>query len=373
MKRIPLYFCLGLLGLTLIGSAFAAYRNAERLTINEPVGEDFYAAGERVEVQAPLEGDLVVAGRIIDIMAPVAMDLIAAGDQIRLDAAVGDDVRLAGRSLRINNDVIGHLVAAGEDIHLSENSRVGEWAWLAGRTIRIEGQIGREVRIAGQNVTISGQIEGDVEVHGQSLELTSGARIEGNLTVLSDNPPTVAEDASISGEIIHRPVEPKELPGWLGAVGWVYSIVLMIVTVVVVYLIFPGFSANAADKVRGSPLKSLGLGVLVLVATPPVILLLFLVGVGALLGGALLLTYLLWLLLGYIIACVFLASLGLRGLGKGQDASLMISVLAVLAAVVIVQLLPLIPYVGKLAVLVLFLFGLGGSIQQLLRNYHRLE
>lgn len=40
MKQTLLYLCLGFLGLALVGSAFAAYRNAERLTINDPVGED---------------------------------------------------------------------------------------------------------------------------------------------------------------------------------------------------------------------------------------------------------------------------------------------------------------------------------------------
>ncbi len=371
MKRLILTACVGYLGMVALATGYAAYLADDSITVNDPVMDDFYVAGETIQINAEIQGDLVVAGQNIRIAAPVQEDLMAAGETIRVEAPVADDVRAAGRTVLVDDRVAGHLIAAGETLRVGPNAEVGDWAWLAGRNISIQGQIGADSRIAGQTVTLSGLVQGNLSVHAAELILTPTARVEGDLTFYSSAQPQVAGDAVITGNLSVEPEDFRPPESDWGIAGGVFGTLLMITTVVMLYLLFPGFLVAASDNARTSPLKSMGLGLLLLLATPLLTLLLFITGVGALLGLVVLVTYLLMLLAGSVTGQVFLAAQGLRLTGKAQDAGLGLSAFAVALAVILVQLVQWLPIVGGLIVFLLFLLGLGAAWTQLWRRYRQ--
>lgn len=352
-----------------LGAAMAASMSGDTVTFNETVPEDLYVAGETVDVQADIEGDLVVAGRNLAVNARVAGDVLAAGEIITLAAPVADDARMAGRRLMVDNQVGGHLVATGDRVHIGPDAEVSDWAWLAGREITVEGSIGPGSRLAGQTVTLSGEVRGDLIVYARQLILTPTAYIDGNLTVHSNSSPRIDDNAQIAGEL-NVNMEPTEQPGaeWRPGFG-LFGAVLAIVTAVFIYLLFPVFMVSSAERLKGSPFKSLGVGLLALILTPVIIMLLFMTGLGAVLGLALLAVYLLMLLIGSVTGSVFLAALGLRLAGKEESAARILSAIAVALAVIVIQIIQTVPVVGNLLTLVLFIVGLGAAAATAWRQY----
>lgn len=342
----------------LAGPVLANYLAGETVIISEPISEDFYLAGNHVDLRAPVQGDLAVAGRRVLINAPIALDLLAAAESIEVAAPIGDTVRVVGRTVRLHSAVGGHVVAAGEDILLARGADISDWAWLAGREVRVDGTVGRSLRVAAQNVVISGQIAGDAHIRADHLELLPGASIGGELQFYSAAQPLVADGADVSGGITTHTVEQLQLPAWSGALGRVFAGLTLLVTVVVIYLILPRFTSQAADRVLTAPVKSIAVGLGSLIGVPLLVVLLMATGLGALLGIVLLVGYLLWLLLGYAVACVFLATQALRRTGKAEVAPWYVSALAVAVAVGLLVLIPQLPF-GGLVVLVLFLFAYG--------------
>lgn len=371
MKRLGLLVSLILVVTLGLGVAIAASNTGETVTINEPVVEDLYIAGNTLNVQASVAGDLVAAGRDLEVGADVQGDLLAAGDTLRLNAPVADDARMAGRSVMINDAIGGHLVATGETILLGPDASVADWAWLAGRELELQGSIGRGSRLAGRTVTLSGEVSGDLTVYANQLILTPTARIGGNLDVHTSNPPQIDNEAQIAGELrVQNDVESKPANEWQPGFG-VFGALLAIVTSVVLYLLFPAYLVAGADRLKASPFKSLGLGILFLIGTPLIIALLFVTGIGAVLGLVLLAVYLLMLLAGTVTGSVFLASLGLHLAGKEEGAGRVLSAVAVALAVVLVQLVQWVPIGGAIFTVLLFLTGLGAAVTAAWRNYRK--
>jgi cytoskeletal protein CcmA (bactofilin family) len=359
--------CLLLVGATV---AAAAYRTGGVIEIREPVREDLYLAGRRIEVTAPVEGDLVAAGRSLELNAEISEDVLAAGEIINVRAAVGDDIRAAGRSIRIDAPVGGHVVAAGETVVLGPRGDVSDWAWLAGNEIRIGGRVGRGVRAVGASVLIGGQIDGDVEIRAERVELSSGARIDGNLRVYSDNAPLIAADAVVTGSVRHAPParDPRPRPPGLWASA--FALLAMMVAAVVVYLLFPGYAARAAALGRSRPLALLGVGLAVLLGVPLLALVCFVTGVGVLLGLALVCLYLVALLAALLSACFLLAGQVVHLAGDTARPRAL-GALAVAMAVVVLALARWVPLLGSLVMLLLVLLGLGVLGLQLWGQYRR--
>lgn len=369
MKRFGLMVSLALVIAVALGAAIAANLSGDTVTINEPVFEDLYVAGNTLDVQARVEGDLVMAGRDMVVSAEVQGDILAAGETLHLEAQVSDDVRMAGRSLVINDQIGGHLIAAGEKILLGPDADVTDWAWLAGRDLQIQGSIGPGSKLAGRTVTLSGEVRGDLTVYANQLILTSTARINGNLDVHTSNAPQIDNEAQLTGELrVQTDTGPDPAPDWQPGFG-LFGALIALATSVVIYLLFPAYLVAGADCVKTSPFKSIGLGILFVIAIPLVVAALVMTGLGAVLGLALLAVYLLMLLVGTITGSVFLASLGLRLAGKEDTAGRAVSALAVALAVVLVQLVQMVPVGGTIITLVLFLAGFGAAVATAWRSY----
>jgi hypothetical protein len=138
-------------------------------------------------------------------------------------------------------------------------------------------------------------------------------------------------------------------------------------TGVVLYLAFPGAvlaAARAAGAERG---KSLGLGLAVFAATPLLGTLLLTTGVGWLLAAALMASYALLLLFGFLIGVLLLGDALLRKARSGREPSRLANSLLFIVLLLLVMLVGLIPLVGWLLLFLLLLLGIGGVTLQLHR------
>ena len=374
MKTIYLAGC-SILLVIFVTPAFAQ-RFGATVTIDESTQSDQYVAGRIVRVNAPINGDLVVAGQRLIVGADIGGDLIAAGATVDVRNAVADDVRAAGRTVILGAPVSGHIVAAGETVTLEQGSSVAQWAWLAGRTVSVGGSVGEDLRAAGESISLSGRVEGDANLIGQRIEVGPAAFIGGDLIVQGQAEPVVADGATIVGEIIREDL-PDDEGGlapirWMRcAAGFVYFTATLITAVLVIGLLFPRFSRATSDRSRSTPLRALGAGLLAAIGIPVLTALVFMTGIGLIVGFGLLGSYLLALLLAMLLGIIAVGHLGLELLSKGREPQRSRTILALIVGTVVVLLVLQIPFLGGLVLIFLTLIGFGAATAELWARYQQ--
>ncbi len=339
-----------------------AQESGERVTVRTAVAQDFYAAGRVVEVLAPISGDAVLAGQEVVVAAEVTGDLIAAGESVVVRAPVGDDLRVAGRSIALEAPVAGHAVAAGQDVSLLASGRVADWLWVAGQEVTIDGTVGGELRAAASRVTVRGRIDGDVLLAAEAVEIADGASLGGDLIVESHAEPVLGAGAQIAGNVIRR--TPDAMPGPPSDTGLPGALVLgvaLLALLAALLLALPQPMAAGAAALRERPLAALGLGAAVLLLVPLAALLLIVTVVGALIGFALIALYLLALPVGYAAGVSGLTDALARRAGY-PDLGVGRRLLALAATLLALGVLAQVPVAGPLALLALWLTGIGAIV-----------
>ena len=369
----PISLILLLLGISLT-SLWAhehGHEAGETVIKRQPITHDFYAAAEMILISGPASGDVVIAGQRLSLDGPVAEDVIAAGEIITLNGDVGDDIRAAGRLIQINGKVGDHIVAAGETVTLGPQSNVGSWAWLAGHQVEVLGRVGQQLKIAAEEVIIAGEIMGEVEIMAEEVEILSDAVIHGPLTVQSPNPPEIAAGARILGEVNHIPmpeIDYAPVAKLMLLIGVIYMLGL-ILTGIVYFLMFPKFSISTGRQIEQNPLITLGLGFVVLLLTPLVIVLLLSTGVGILLGAVVAAAYIVMVVLGGMTGVIYVSDVTLRRLFNKEAASKGVMVATLIGAFVLLGMVQIIPFIGSLVVLLLIVMGIGALKYQFWQQY----
>ncbi len=350
--------------------AAAAQQWGETVTFTGVVDDDIYAAGRRVSVLGEVNGDAVLAGAQVELERRVTGDVLAMGGDIEVRGDVGDDLRAAGGTVTVAGGVGGDALLAGGTVTLTPSARVAGRAWLAGGDIEVAGHVGRELKAAGGTVVLAGEIGGDAELMAEHVKLLPTARIAGNLTYRSPQPAEIADGAQVGGRIVHQPLQRHEAAGaGAGFAAGVLFVLSLLVVGAAYHLVAPGWSLGAARTVGSDFWKCLGLGLVVLLVTPFVIVALFATLLGMLLALIVLAIYLVSLLLGYLTGVLYLADAGLRRGGRATNARRGVYILALLLALIVLAVLRLVPVAGGLISFLVLLLGLGALQLRGYRTY----
>jgi cytoskeletal protein CcmA (bactofilin family) len=364
--------CSSLIGLVALGVSFAAsaQQTGESVIRTGRVSEDFYAAGGQVTVSADVEGDVIVAGGRVVVDRRVAGDVMAAGGFVELRANVQDDVRAAGGFVTVGGDIGGDLIAAGGTLNILPDARVSGRTWISAGQLEVEGRLDKGLRAAAGSIRIAGEVNGDVELVADRVSVLPGAKIHGDIHYTGRHEPVISAGAEVTGQVKYEPLKaglPAHAPAaWSVAIVSVLSLML---TGVVLFLMFPGFAYGAAQAIVNDAWRCLGLGLAVLIMGPIVALLLFVTVIGIPLGVIILAAYIVFLIAGYLTSALFLGELGLRWWGKDTQASAGLRALSIAVAVLALSIIGWIPFLGTLATLAALVFGLGALKLQVIRRY----
>lgn len=332
--------------------AFAQPSN-QVLLFEQPVSRDLYAAQREITIRTTVAGDVVAAGQRVFVDGDIEGDVIVAAQEIELHGTVNDDVRASGQNVRITAPVAGHVVAAGQ--YVTIDNKVGDWAWLAGSTVKVHGGVGGDLKILAGTTEINSEIDGNVEATGGALSLGPSAIVRGAVRWRSENEAEISPGAQIDGEFIEEP-----LPAYADEVdagrGIVFTLGL-ILAVIALFLLFSRPLRNSADRIAVRPGLSLALGFVVLVSTPVLILILLISRFGAWLGLAILGVYFAVLLIGVLTGLFAVSDLALRKLRPTP--AMWQALAAIVVTVVAVGLLRKVPYLGTIAVMLIWLLGIG--------------
>ena len=342
-----------------IQAAAADLRQGPDVTVaaGQTVSDDIYAAGGTISIAGTVDGSVIAAGGTITVSGNVSRDLIVAGGTINVTGRVGGSIRAAGGNLTLNAPVEQDVVITGGTIDISSGATIGRDLLVAGGSATVSAPVARRVYMGSGSLTLRNRVGGDVTGQVEHLRL-DGAQIGGNLDYTSNNQVDIVNGAQVAGTTTRHTPADRGPGATNGFVGWLRALIGIFALGLLFILLLPRFSTRGIDVLRAEPWLSLGIGAVILVATPIVAVVLFIIGLligGWWLGLLLIPLWILALALGYVVSGFLLGRLVFAQLGWGRfhDA------LALLGGLFILALVTLIPLLGWLVSLAAVVFGAG--------------
>lgn len=253
-----------LVALVFAGSVFAGDDRPQKfssLATDEVVDGDYFATGDAVEISGTVNGDVYAAAGTVLVDGTVNGDLLVAGGTVTISGVVTQDLRAAGGNITISGEVQRNITVIGGNIQFSSD------AIISG-----------DVVTAGGNVTIASPIAGSVNAGVGTMRLAPNARIAGDLNYWSDEDISIAEGATVSGELVKKSTtadfeapSTRDLTAFATGANLVAKFASAALTFIIGFLLiryFPTFANNASNYIEDNTLKSLGIGFLGLVLFP---------------------------------------------------------------------------------------------------------
>jgi hypothetical protein len=340
-------------------AAAADLRQGNDVTVGpgETVNDDVYAGAGTISINGTVNGNVVAGGGTITVSGNVTRDLILGGGNITVNGHVGGSIIAAGGNITVNGAVAQDIVVTGGMIDVGSGATIGRDLVVAGGTATISAPVARRVQMAAGNLTLKNKVGGDVRGQVDHLRL-DGAQIAGNLDYTSNNSVELVNGASVAGATTrHTPVDRGGGAG-NGFLGWLRALIGILALGLILIFLLPGVSTRAIDTERAQPWASLGIGAAILVITPIIALLVFIVGIFLgfwWLGLLLIPLWILALAIGYVVSGFLLGRLIFAQLGWGRyhDA------LALLVGLFVLAVIGVIPVIGWLVGLVALILGAG--------------
>ncbi len=300
----------------------------------ETVNDDLTATAGNVVVRGTVNGDLTAfAGNVL-----VARTGTVSGDM----SALAGNVRIEG--------------------NVTENVESGGGNFVLGRT----GTIGGSLEGSAGYTLLAGTVRGDAQIAGETVSLAESAQIEGSLTYDAETFER-APGASVGGVVRQDgslgdvgPAPTPRIPNW---VGTLYGFFVNLLLGAILLAVFPTLSNDVAEQARGEPLLSAGVGFLLLILVPLVLVLfaITIIGIPISLLGILLFVILLWVgaVYGSFTVGVWLLSLVDRANRW----------LALVVGLLVVAVINQIPIFGGLVQFIVLLLGLGALAMAVRARY----
>lgn len=353
--------------LTSVSSLAAEF--GEVVVIHGQIDENVVAGGETVTVEGQVNGDVVSFGETVVIGGQISQDILAVGADVVIGGTIEGDVRIAGATLTPAAAIGGDLMAAADTIVVPADTMIGGNAWLAGRETELLGTVAGDLLAGAREIRLVGRVGGDAELAGESIIIASTARIAGDLTYRSIGEAVIEPGAEILGDIIFiRSEAPGSMVGdalaGISAFGLLFLLGLFVLGALQI-LIVPNTATGPAILLGRNPWPALGLGCLILLACPIVIIVLAISVIGIPITIVLGALYVVALFIGFLVAAGALGRRGARLIGRDPDVSYWTRVVAFAAGLLFLAIVGFIPVLGFLAVVLATAAGLGALTLQI--------
>jgi cytoskeletal protein CcmA (bactofilin family) len=292
--------------------------SADKLLIEADIASDLIAAAGEADINSHIKGDALVltgnakisrqiegglmamAGRAIisadigdglslfagraKIKGAVKGDSLGIGGRLDFLGDVDGDLRAMGGKIVINNRINGNVLASAGVFVIDDQATISGKATIGAGTLRISGHIKGDLRVGAGEVVISGRIDGNAKIAAKTIKILPSARIAGDLVYHSPEAIQLSDQAEIGGDVTFmqsRSMMDRE--GGIFALAGATHIILIIGLVLLAtafVLAIPKLFPALDRQSRGRNLSCVGLGLLVLIAGPVLIFLLFLSAVG---------------------------------------------------------------------------------------------
>ena len=311
--------------------------------------------------RASIGGNRFVAGGYVELDGDVRRSAFASGGDVTIGGTIGRNLYAAGGDVKLEGQVDGNARLAGGTLRIGPEAGVTGNATLAGGTIVVDGAIGGDLRAYGERITVNGSVNGDVQFAGDKLRLGPGARIGGQVYYRSGGDLVLDPGAEVSGGIKKSTSDRawRRIARGATIVGGITVSLGMVLLGAILVFGMPRFSREAGAAMRQKPWQSIALGCAMLVGVPVALAILVVTLIGIPLALLLAFAYGALLMLGYLIAAIFVGDLALERIDARKLGSVWWRELSMLLAIIMIAIVRQIPVVGDLAWWVLFLAGVG--------------
>lgn len=333
-------------------------RDEDRVTVgaDETVDDTLIVAADVVRVEGTVTGDLIAFGDRVIVRGSIGGTLVAAGDEVDVEGDISGNVIAAAETLELREVLVGgNFYGAGQTITVGTDTHVSGNVSLAAGEAAVRGRVGRDVLTRAGELSLSGNVEGNLTAYGDLVEIDSGGRVGGDVTVKvrSAEHLRVAPDAVVEGDT-NLDLRPEEKSRYLSLAYYLRQSLRLLaafVTGLAIFYLFPALSGVQLER-GGEGLKTVAFGIVALVATPALAVAVILTLIGAPLGIVALLLWLAALYAASIVTAGLLGRMVLDGDAHSQALTLLVGLFIVFVLVSL-------PFIGGMFRLVAIVVGLG--------------
>lgn len=351
------------LGAASSASALEVRRGAQAsVPAGETLDDSLLASGDAVIVDGVVTGNLIAVGRRITVHGTVKGDVICWGQTIEIDGTVEGNVYCAGQTTSVRGNVSRSVVSCAQRVLVSAGGRVEGDLLAFGGEIGVDGGVGRDVSAFGGVADVRGSIGRHLKAQAGRVNLMAPASVGGDMTVRvhRKEDAQIASGVTIAGRSETRLPSPGEQRPYTRPRFYLWKVVGVAAALVTGLFLTWWQPALFAAGTPKAVLPRLGVGFLVLFATPVAVVITGLTLIGLPLA---LLVLALWLFAVYAAKILVAGAIGQRllpapvGLTPRFAGTLLLGLVIVVVAVNL-------PYVGGLLHALVILAGLGMAVLQ---------
>lgn len=373
-RTLSIAFATLLFVFSLVTPLFAAdFFSGEEAVINTPIVADAYALSRLVLIDAPVTGDVFAAGLDVTVVKDVHEDVALVGNKVEVVGDVMGDARIVAGNVTISGTISGDLVIFGGQVTVEQKAVIEGDVYIFADKVGIAGLVSGDISIHAASVTLSGKAVGSLNVRvSDELVLLPSASLSGDLNYSAPDELEIPDGAIIKGSVLKKTEAlaidlsvSEAIAGMFSFIGvWApLQLLSLLLASVLLYLLFPHFGHDVGVRAVERPVVSFLIGLGFLVIGGVLLIVLALTLVGYLSAWALLLVYLLASMVGMLYRPIIVAVLAARIFSKQKDAD--ISLKWVAFGVLIIVLLGLIRYAGITVNLLLWVIAIGSLVELL--------
>lgn len=307
----------------------------DEVELNEEIDATAFVAGNNIEVNSKINGLNFVAGNNIELSSTQDY-LFTAGNNIEVNKVNTKDAFIAGSTIRIKESNIRDL-------------------YVAGSTIKINSNIERNAYIGGEKVTIDGTIGGNVIIDANTIIIEKDTIISGTLKYPDNAKITLAESATIKKIKAYEVKSKETIVTWKTTLkeklyGYLSLLVIAFILITLHHKLLKGI--KGIKKEISQVLKLSGIGFLVLVVTPIVVVLSMISIIGLPLGIIVAMLYGILMYISMIPTAIYLGSWVMNK--KNQNDYLVLAI-----SLLIIYMIRIIPIIGGIIGFISIILGLG--------------
>jgi len=360
--------------------------HGEDVVIDKKSDQNVYAAGGTVSVDAPAMRDVVVVGGTVTVSDSVGGDVMVAGGNFILKGNASDDVRCAGGKILISGNVAGDLLVTGGNVTVERDAVVGGNFIVSGGRVTFNGTVRGKTQSAsgefvlngttqaidcrGGQITVNGTVDGAAVLAANTITLGPAARFHKEVTYWNADEALDFKNALAGGgTAVFDPSLEMESGKWhylgfasvLIALWYLGTALLMIV--LIQYFFGPTLK-HAADTLKNSAVRSLGMGLLFLAGVPVAIVVVAVTVIGLPVSALMLAGYLTVVLCGTVIVSLVAAHwINNTFYQSSWRAGKIVGI--ALALFIFLKLPSLTPFVGPLIMLLITCMSVGAILQSI--------
>ncbi|SFC09406.1 hypothetical protein SAMN04488102_10314 [Alkalibacterium subtropicum] len=335
---------------------------------NETLDGPGFFAGDNVRIDGDINGTAFASGDNVEVNGDINGALFVIGGSVRVNGEVNGNIYGLGQTIRFSGQNEGEVFLAGERVTIDQAAQSGRDVFTAGMDVFIDGDVPRHLFAAGENVALNSMIGGDANVSGEDITLSDSVSIEGDFFYESPSEAEIAQNATIAGQTDYSEREPwntmqmtiGQRERWLFRILYaIWYFLSALVIWLVIRLLRPHYWTDNTRPIATTPLKTMGFGLLSVIATPFVILFLMITIIGIPMGIILALLYGIAIAFSKIVVATFIGSYIFKASDRESFGK---EFLIVLSGLLILDLLILIPYVGWVVRLFVGITGVGALV-----------